>query len=70
MRRSTQQEYQRTQKRLIQEEGAAVNLSPERINSILKKFPPFVSDAIPEEDIDTFQKKGEIGWNFLTHSIL
>ena len=36
----------------------------------MKRFPPFQADVIPQDDIQTFQKKGEQGWTFLTHQIL
>ena len=36
----------------------------------MKKFPPFEADAIPEEQIETFQTKGEQGWCYLTQQIL
>ena len=36
----------------------------------MKKLPPFINDNIPEEDIVNFQKKGLIGWGFLTSQVL
>jgi hypothetical protein len=33
-------------------------------------LPPFEGDAIPEEDIDSFQMKGLIGWNYITNQLL
>lgn len=44
--------------------------SPERINNIMKKLPPFINDNIPADDITQFQKKGLIGWGFLTTQVL
>ena len=35
----------------------------------MKKFPPFLADCIPEEDIEKFQKKGTLGWTYLTQQI-
>ena len=54
MRRSTQNEYKITEKYLKQMEGEAANLSPERIERILKKLPPFSTDTIDSDDIDAF----------------
>lgn len=33
-------------------------------------MPPFSGDAIPEEDINSFQVKGLIGWNYITNQLL
>ena len=65
MRRSLKNEYKLAEKDLKILEGGAP--SPERINKLLKKYPPFQQDNIPEEDIISFSKKGLIGWNFLTN---
>ena len=53
----------------LAKEGESVP-SPERINNIMKKLPPFINDNIPAEDIKQFQKKGLIGWGFLTSQVL
>lgn len=45
-------------------------MSPERVRNMLNKLPPFPADKIPEEDIDAFQVKGTIGWNYLTQQLL
>jgi len=36
---------------------------------MLKALPPFKADDIPQADIDDFQKKGLMGWNYLTGQI-
>jgi len=36
----------------------------------MKNYPTFKADMIPEDRIDNFQKKGEIGWVYLTQQIL
>ena len=45
-------------------------ISPERINKMVKKLPPFRHDEYPEEDLEYFQQKSDIGWNYLTSNIL
>ena len=35
----------------------------------MKRFPPFQADVIPEEELQSFQKKGEQGWTYLTQQI-
>lgn len=68
LRRSLKNEYRLVEKdHKFQENGAP---SPERINKLLKKYPPFQQDNVLEEDIMSFQKKGEIGWNFITNQVL
>ena len=68
LRRSLKNEYKLAEKDLkFQGVGAP---SPERINKLLKKYPPFQQDNVLEEDITSFQKKGIIGWNFITHQLL
>jgi hypothetical protein len=37
---------------------------------MLKKLPPFRHDEYPEEDLEYFQQKSDIGWNYLTSNIL
>jgi len=54
MRRSTENEYRITEKHLKQMEGEEANLSPERIERILKKLPPFSTDTVDSDDIDAF----------------
>jgi hypothetical protein len=65
LRRSLENEYNLTSKELARNQDAR-SISPERINKILNKLPPFPTDMIPEEDIESFSKKGFIGWNYLT----
>lgn len=66
MRRSTKEEYQRIREDIRVHGGTAADMSPERINRMLKKLPPFKHDEIPEEDLDYFSQKSEIGWSYLT----
>ena len=40
--------------------------SPMKIKSIMKKLPPFKNDEVTEDEIKSFQKKGSIGWNYIT----
>ena len=66
LKRSTKKEYEKTELKL----KASLDcneVSPERVLHEMKKFPPFLADSIPEEDIDKFQQKGALGWNYLTH---
>jgi len=42
----------------------------EKIAKMLYNLPPFKKDVIPDDVIDCFQSKGQIGWNFLTEKIL
>lgn len=65
LRRSLENEYNLTTKELCRKQNTG-SISPERIRRILNKLPPFPTDVIPGEDIDSFQKKGLIGWNYLT----
>lgn len=68
MQRSTKNEYKLTEKNLkFTHKGA--DISPERIGQIMKKYPPFQADAVPQDEIETFQKKGEQGWTYLTQQI-
>lgn len=46
------------------------SISPEKVRNMMNKLPPFPSDCIPTDDIDSFQKKGTIGWNYLTQQLL
>lgn len=68
LKRSTKNEYELIQKHFRLK--AAEDLSPERLEQMMKKYPPFEADAIPEDQIDTFQTKGEQGWCYLTQQIL
>ena len=55
MRRSTENEYRLTEKYLKSKEGDSADLSPTRINNLLKKVPPFSTDVIDLDDIEDFQ---------------
>ena len=68
LQRTTANEYAITENFLKGEDGEAP-VSPERIHRMLKALPPFKSDDIPQADIDDFQKKGLMGWNYLTWHI-
>tara|TARA_B110000305_G_C19357416_1_gene597619 strand:+ start:417 stop:743 length:327 start_codon:yes stop_codon:yes gene_type:complete len=52
LRRSLKNEYRLAEKELKIAEGGAP--SPERINKLLKQYPPFALDNIPDEDITSF----------------
>jgi hypothetical protein len=67
MRRSTENEYKLTEKHIRMSEGNGANLSPSRIERILKKLPPFSTDVIDLDDIESFQQKGTLGWTFLAN---
>lgn len=51
--RSTRNEYQLTEKQL-QAMNKGSEISPEKIDLIMKKFPPFKGDAIPADEIENF----------------
>ena len=36
----------------------------------MKKLPPFQHDVIAEEDIDFFDRKSAIGWDYLTQGLM
>lgn len=64
--RSTQQEAKKAEKKLLEAHRPA---SPKKIEKIIKKLPPFISDNIRPEDILMFQEKGNIGWGYMTREI-
>jgi hypothetical protein len=51
LRRSLENEYNLTSKELARHSGS---ISPEKIKKILQKLPPFPTDSIPIEDIESF----------------
>jgi len=55
MRRSTENEYGITEKHLRVMEGTLADVSPERVQRILKKLPPFVAtDVVDLNDVADF----------------
>lgn len=65
LRRSLENEYNLTSKELARTDSRSI--SPVRIQKILNKLPPFPTDMITGEHIESFSKKGFIGWNYLTN---
>ena len=52
--------------KMLKQKLNSEDVSPERIQQAMKKYPPFLADTIPEEEIETFSKKGTLGWTYLT----
>ena len=46
-KRSTSEEYYKTKEQIISKGGFEADASPERINKIIRKLPPFEADDIP-----------------------
>lgn len=46
------------------------NRSAEKINNIIKYYPPFKNDEIPDDTIKFYNEKGELGWRYITSHIL
>ena len=36
----------------------------------MRKMPPFGHDVVTNEEIDFFEKKSGIGWDYMTHSLM
>lgn len=66
LQRSEEKEFSIVVNNIKQKEGKAADLSPLRMQKILKRLPPFQNDTIPEIEIEEFQKKGSLGWSYLT----
>jgi len=50
----------------MQTRANKIDVSPERINRLLKHLPPFRHDVVTPDDIDRFDRKGKIGWSYVT----
>ncbi len=46
------------------------NRSAEKLNKLIKYYPPFKNDEIPDETIKFYDEKGELGWRYITSHIL
>ena len=46
------------------------NRSADKLNKLIKYYPPFKNDEIPDETINFYDEKGEMGWRYLTSHIL
>ena len=53
MKWTQESEFQNIQRSLLQQ-NKDLNISTDRINNILKQYPTFKNDEIPQEDIDYF----------------
>ena len=65
LQRSLANEYQIIEKFLKGIEGENANITPNRINKLLKYLPPFQRDTVPQANIDAFTDRGALGWTFL-----
>lgn len=44
--------------------------SPERVIKLMKKNPPFSGENMTQRELDTFNLKGKLGWQYLSRHIL
>ena len=40
------------------------------LTDVRKKLPPFATDVVDLNDVDSFNQKGNIGWRYLANQLL